>query len=246
LKERVVPRELLLGIARCAVVESATIDIGHPCHQVIGFQRAAFGDDHVWQPPTPWVGHLDMAPILFIGSNPSIGGHESYPTVDSSDEDLIEFFDNAFEGSQIQGGIRARMANGNWGRPVATWAGVRRRAEELLERRPQPGIDYALTEIVKCRSQRETGVSEARDTCADFYLERTIACSPAKVLVGLGAQVRLWLVNRWELSDGPVAMVEIGGRSRRVAFLPHPTARVPRSFAAVMPGHLPELRRALA
>ena len=32
-----------------------------------------------FQPPTPWVGRLSEAPILFIGSNPNISGTEHYP-----------------------------------------------------------------------------------------------------------------------------------------------------------------------
>jgi hypothetical protein len=39
---------------------------------------------------------------------------------------------------------------------------VRQRAIELLQRDVRPGVDYALTEIVHCKSKSENGVAEAK------------------------------------------------------------------------------------
>jgi hypothetical protein len=199
---------LLCEIARCPEVATAIADHTHPCAEVVRFQDRIPVE---FQPPTPWVGKLDEAPILFIGSNPNISGREHYPGVDASDAELVDFFDLAFEGerAQIQQGTRPLQADGRYAGSVQTWAGVRRRAEELLERRAIPGRDYAMTEIVHCRSHDETGVDRARNLCADRFLERTLAVSNARIVVGLGAHVRHWLRNRWKLEPTPVSSVAI-------------------------------------
>lgn len=102
-----------------------------------------------------------------------------------------------------------------------------------------------MTEGVRCRSQKEAGVPEARDHCADLYLERTIAQSSARVIVALGAHVRDWLHSRWELEQGPVSEVAIDDRPRLVAFLPHPTGYGSKKFSSVMPNELERLRAAV-
>jgi hypothetical protein len=190
---------------------------------------------------------LSEAPILFIGSNPNISGTEHYPAAGAEDQELIRFFDRAFEGedAQIRDGIRPRKADGSYGGWVRTWAGVRGRARELLGRDPTPGRDYAMTEIVHCRSWNEIGVDEARDRCADLYLDRILEVSPATVIVGLGAHVNRWLRQRWELDKGYVSQVTIQGTPRFVALLPHPTSFGPKTFRSLMPDELPALRAAL-
>lgn len=97
--------DLLCQIVRCPEIAKARLNSGHP-----------------FQPPTSWIGHLSRARILFVGSNPNIGGAEFYPDVDWSDEDLIDFFDDAFDGrlGQIKGGVRARHADGSYGNWVRT------------------------------------------------------------------------------------------------------------------------------
>lgn len=65
-------------------------------------------------------------------------------------------------------------------KPTKYWQKVRLHAELLLARPVvDAGADYALTELVHCRSGGERGVKEALSTCVDRYLERVLACSPA-------------------------------------------------------------------
>ncbi len=61
-------------------------------------------------------------------------------------------------------------------------------AQTLLQRQPVPGEDYALTEVVRCKSIGERGFTEARDHCSARYLLRTLQISPASVVVILGEQ----------------------------------------------------------
>lgn len=236
--------DLLCVIVRCPEVAKTRTNSNHPCATIVESQGRF---DIPFQPPNPWIGHLADAKILFVGSNPSIGGAEFYPEADWPDEDLIDFFDNAFDGrlEHIRDGVRARRSDGTYGNWVRTWAGIRRRAAELLDGPLTPGVDYAMTEIVRCRSQNEVGVSEARTHCADLYLDETISCSQARLIVGLGAHVRDWLRRRWELGTDPVARIKINGVDRLIAFLPHPTSRGLKTFSTVMPNELPRLRAAL-
>jgi hypothetical protein len=229
-------RSVLLRIARCGEAAPAALDSKHPCHEVVAAQSKIFGPDHKWQLPTPWVGHLDKAPILFLGSNPNIGGSEMYPDEDWAGRDLVDFFDCAFDGAtgQIDGGMRALRSDGTYGRWVRTWAAVRKRAEEILERRAEPGLDYAMAEIVHCRSQKEIGVDSARDHCANRYLDDVLTVSGAQLIVALGAHNRAWLRERFQTGTDRVSVVLIGGRRRIVAFLPHPTSYGPSTFAGVM------------
>lgn len=235
--------QLLCEMVRCPEVLKAGADDAHPCSPIVKFQDRIAGE---FQPPTPWVGRLSEAPILFIGSNPNISGTEHYPKVGAEDEEVISFFDRAFEGedAQIRDGIRPRKSDGSsW---VRTWAGVRGRARELLDREPRPGRDYAMTEIVHCRSWDEIGVDKARDHCADLYLDRILKVSPAKVIIGFGAHVNQWLSQRWDLNEGLLSRVTIQGIIRFVALLPHPTSYGPKTFRSVMPDELPVLKAALA
>ena len=43
------------------------------------------------------------------------------------------------------------------------------------------GLDYALTEVVRCKSRQERGVPEALGTCSSRYLARTLELSAARV-----------------------------------------------------------------
>jgi uracil-DNA glycosylase len=69
---------------------------------------------------------------------------------------------------------------------------VRSRARELIpERQPRPGRNYALTEVVRCKSRNERGVEEARLICSGRYLERTLDASRADVVVFLGMRAEV-------------------------------------------------------
>lgn len=95
-------------------------------------------------------------------------------------------------------------------------------------------IRRALTEIVHCGTQHETGISEAFETCASRYFNRTIAASPAHVVVCVGA----WATEAFRLNleidmtEGRLwGPTELLGRSRYVLAVPHPGAfGRPKSF----------------
>lgn len=73
---------------------------------------------------------------------------------------------------------------------VRFWAAVRSIARVILDTKSTTaGKDYALTEIVHCKSTNEIGVHEAMDTCANKYLDKIIKVSKrAKMIICLGGK----------------------------------------------------------
>ena len=166
---------LLLEIARCPEAAHCfthpTAD--HPCQKIIQVQGA--GSLAELQVPEPWSGELEHALILFLSSNPSISTAEVYPRWKWPDEEIADFFGGRFGGGRrqwIKDGTKSLRPDGSYGKATAFWAAVRQRAMELWQGDVRPGVDYALTEIVHCKSKSEIGVAEARKRCVPRYLRR--------------------------------------------------------------------------
>lgn len=242
---------LLDGITRCPEVGTALGDPAHPCSAVVGVQTQAATADR--QVPEPWNGHIAFAPILFVSSNPSISFSEEYPTGSWDEARRRDFFDGRFDEERdrpwIEGGARTRQKAGDLSGPVRFLSFVRRRASELLGSEARPGIDYCLTEVVHCKSRREIGVRSAVGRCADLWLDRVLRVSGARVIVVLGDIAAAAVGEHADLNLArerrTVGPVELGGRARDLVFMPHPNARMRRTFAILDPGDLSRLRDAI-
>lgn len=259
------PTAVALSVARCPEVDAARAQTTHPCRRIVTLQPT---DPHRFQVPEAWAGNIRDGRIVFISSNPSIsepGDHQSgavaelYPTADWADEDIADFVRHRFDspkGWATEEG-RFRRQDGTLSpKPVAFWNNVRRRAGELLERDATPAADYAMTEVVHCKSKAETGVAKAALTCADRHLDSILALSPAGLVVVLGQRSRALLAGLWPLHPAfgqqkgdawrerdNIALVDVGGRQRLVVYLWHPTgATAPKTFAGAYPLHLERLR----
>ncbi len=81
---------------------------------------------------------------------------------------------------------------------------IRARAVELLGPGAEPFRDYAMTEVVHCKSKNEVGVKKAAATCADRYLDRVVALSPAEVVVIVGSHAHDRLATDLDLPKRPV------------------------------------------
>ena len=228
-------RELARDIHRCHMLSLALADPLHPCRKVVGWQGLDLDSERYV--PESWAGHLAMAPILFISSNPSAGPQNAAFEAwrqrgsGSADDELFEAADGAFDPGPWPGlidGIYNRDQDGQRiGRWVSYWAWARKRASELLDRQPAPGRDYALTELVHCGSRDEHGVDNVLATCTRLCLSRVLSLAAAKVFVltgkkaqstgeampGIHLDHRLW---------GPG---ELLGRERCVIALPHSNER---------------------
>ena len=192
-------------------------------------------------------------PGLFFGfsaqEHPSIRKLGQGPRWYWRGDEIVDRYEAAFD-LYIADGIRGRLPDETTTSAVRFWSEVRGRARELiLHRDVEPGVDYALTEVVRCKSLGEHGVAEALQTCSQRYLKQTLEASGARVVVVLGRHAAKAMLDVMEISSDPRVQerVQIGRKERAVAFLPHPNAREPRTFAkTVTRKQLAQLRALLA
>jgi len=204
-----------------------------PCRDIVNFQKNPHLPFHF---PEPWSGDLTRASLLFIGSNPSIDYNEAYPNErwDGGDKKIVAFFEQRFAAQQphINSEWRTLQVFGvnQYGNVVPYLRAVHELAKEILRSPPKPGVDYALTEIVHCKSWGQTGVPEAIALCAERYLDKVLAASGARVLIVLGAHARDAICERYTLpnpKDSRIPnsqLLTIKKRKFEAIFLPHPSA----------------------
>lgn len=162
-------KTLLIQIARCPNVQTC-FDSGEPhaCRSVVAAQDLPRSQHQL---PEPWNGRIESAPILFLSSNPSFNSAERFPTERWSDDKIETFFTTRFDRTYPN---------------VHYWTVVRAIARDILGREPLPGRDYAITEVVRCKSLKEEGAWAAFETCSSLYLDRTLEVAEAKVVIALG------------------------------------------------------------
>ena len=247
-----------LQVSRCPEVLAARSNANHPCRTIVGLQPA---DPQVFQLPEGWAGNIQDGRIVFLSSNPSIseaGDHQSgssaevFPTWSWSDDDIVDFTTHRFDsrnGWATPQGKFLRKDGTLSPKAVAFWNNVRLRAAEVVGPDASPTRDYVMTEVVHCKSKAEKGVVKAALTCANKHLDAILALSPAPLVVVLGRRARDLAHSLWSLPTGfgyqkkgdwvegdNVALVEMGGRPRVVAFLWHPTGSTPpKTFATAYP-----------
>lgn len=233
-------------------------DPNHPCHDVVNCQRSA-GLSGI-QRPEPWVGGLTTARVLFIASNPSISDEpgdirENYPTASWSDEDAGDFFVQRFDpdrdpvlvtfGHSTEPNFLALSIDGEYRSgtlkpksPQPTWNAMHRRAVELLGADAHPHRDWALTEVVHCKSKREKGVQWAAPHCSATWLSQIVAMSPAPIIFamgsggnhyfaktlpgcppGLGSGVGYANMTQSERRERDIFVAEVGGSRRVIVYL---------------------------
>jgi hypothetical protein len=136
-----------------------------------------------------------------------------------AEKNLFDLWVTPDDRSRVEPGERRR-------KPTKYWQKVRLHAELLLDKKPvTAGVDYALTEVVHCRSGGERGVGKALETCVDLYLTPVLRLSPARLVVVFGDHAKNVLRSRYELDPARVtAPKELEGVVRRLAFLRHPCA----------------------
>ena len=230
-------KDLLNEIAFCKNVEKVLSNDSHcSCKKIIKSQKKEYSS---FQLPEPWNGDIKNCKILFISSNPSIDEREKYPTNKWDKSEIEDFFINRFSCKKkwVKNELRPLMINKDnieyypspkkW---VRFWGSVRSTAKDILNsNKVIAGVDYAITEIVHCKSTSEIGVKEALETCADKYLDRILMLTNARVFVCLGDKVSSYIKERYSLTeDGLVA--EFPKTNQLLIFLPHPNSRKTRKI----------------
>lgn len=260
----------LVEVARCPILRGILEgETGHPCGTVVGVQwdaavsvderRARWHTEH--QLPEPWSGDLSRARVLFVSSNPSIGGKParsgapavpavaasppaselaSQPSLrygvgahprDSWTDEEIIDFYARRFVSRIAPGGRFVLPDGRPGGYQRFWGWAENRLKEIIPDGVM-GVDGCLTELVRCKSRNEVGVRAARPVCTTSFLARTIALSGARLIVAVGAHAsRHFGLEPGELR--PPALIE--GRERQIISLRHPASSLnPKRFATAL------------
>lgn len=259
-----------LGLARaicsCPEVQKAIGDTKHPCFKVVQQQTLLIASEVERQRPEPWIGTMSKASLLFVSSNPSISEdpedlREDFPTNSMSPDDSADYFLNRFNpalenvhatfGHAVEPDFLTRSKDGEYRsgtkspkRPQNTWAKTHERAIELLGTSAHPHLDYALTEIVHCKSKNGIGVvAKASSFCINKWMTDIFALSPAKVVILFGGKVRDQFakpflgasadfgldnnydaLNQSQRSKRDIIWSDMGGKPRVIVFNWHPTA----------------------
>jgi hypothetical protein len=201
---------LLLKVARCPIVSDCLAGSRHACSTVVAAQGLPPSRHQL---PEPWNGRIESAPILFVGSNPGFNPREKpFPTSKWDNADIERFFVTRFERTD---------------QSAHYWSVVRGIASDLLGHAASPGIDYALTEIVRCKSSREAGLTEAAMAeCVSNYFIPTLEIAAAGLIVPLGkkARERVAAEAGTKSTIGLHGPVKLAGRDRWLLMLGHPSA----------------------
>ncbi len=163
--------EVALRIARCERIDRARDEEGHPCGRIAQLQPDRRSSPEQFQVPEGWAGSIGSTRIVFVSSNPSIGDDgamhgaasaEEYPRHSWDDSRIVDFITRRF--APEYGWTRAdrfRCQGGTYAtQDIAFWSRVRKRACELVDLATLER-DYAMTEVVHCKSHKEIGVKAA-------------------------------------------------------------------------------------
>lgn len=230
-------KHLALQVARCPNVANARVDHSHACHKIANLQR--YDGLRIYQVPEPWRGDIENAPLLFVSSNPSIDPLDDAPWNTDDDADIVNYYTEAKIAANFP---RASYWFGKpMGRSVNFWSGIHAHAIELFAPRyPRPGREYAITEVVHCKSRGEYGVHAALQTCVTLYLSRVLALSRAAVIVCLG-DVAGPVLREYFAKRGESATQD---RSQ-VLYLPHTNSRKRRKLVDCVSQRELQLARSL-
>jgi hypothetical protein len=227
-------KEIMWDIIKCKNIANcySGCDNNCKCRKIIDSQSQKIIND--FQVPEPWNGDIENAKILFISSNPSIDPNELYPLWDNpkwTKQEIEDFFINRFNDKWTKNYLHPKLKDGNYRKNyVHFWAGIRTYAADILNTNGKniiPGKDYAITELVHCKSKGEEGVEEALNECANKYFEKIIEISKAQYYVAIGSKVKNWFNNRYKVNLilNEFKTVSINGRDYNFTYKRHPNAR---------------------
>lgn len=205
--------KLLLDIARCPNVKLCLKhpNTSHPCSKIVSSQNTTLNDFHL---PEPWNGDIQNAPILFISSNPSINAEEIYPLWSWSDVQVIDNFSNRFDENWVKvenNRYYPKLVDGTYAKANTYWGKVRNHAKKILQRKVIAGKDFAITEVVHCKSVGEIGVKDAVFECS-MYISSILDIARAKIMVVVGKKAEVMVKNYLGLPENKNRFINAVGR----------------------------------
>jgi hypothetical protein len=224
------------NIFRCSALQSAQHSANHPCRSVAIVQYRnpltqipAAGESPAIHPcademrvPEPWRGDIEHAALLFLIGNLPRNLSDNLPHAAQSDAQIASFYCGEHFEQHFPCASPATASPRS--KPAPFWLGIRKRAEELYDRKnPVAGKDYALTALVHCSAHAQSGVAAAAEHCTQRHLAHVLSVAHPKVIVCLGKLAWYALENfQWGESAAPLILA-----------LPHPGSRQPRTTAVL-------------
>ena len=173
--------KLALSIATCNEIKTACQDEKHPCNKIVLAQK--YLGSEFRQTPEPWAGNLAEAPLLFVGSNPSISEDaergEDFPKIgfwgsetthfDWPQERIVEFhtrrFDQGREKPYVRPNAQYLCNDGEYrGRDGAKpgqrhfqkyWKTAFTEANYIFGEEIDISNSICLSEVVHCKTKKE-------------------------------------------------------------------------------------------
>lgn len=237
--------KLFKEILFCPINKLKLNDSGE-CQRIIEVQK---GNKHKFQFAEPWNGDIENAKILFVSSNPAIDFDEYFPAYDMDNETFTEnwneeevknffynrftYFSNKRNDAKLNFNKVVKNENGT-PKTVKYWTHLNARTKELLCRETKLNSDFAITEIVHCKSKSEKDIDDkCLETCSKNYLKEIINLSNAKLIVAVGKKAKEIIHNLYLKNEnitnfeknklyGPF---EINNKPRYFLYICHPNAR---------------------
>jgi hypothetical protein len=186
--------------------------------------------------PEPWRGNISVAPLLFISSNPAIDQTDDSPWNVDPDDKIVEYFNTGF-GAGFPRILHPNRPEGRLRETrVKFWSHIHTLAADFFERSKRdvrPGQDFAITEVVQCKSASEYGVGAARDTCFKLHMPGILQKCAAVVVCTIGRHAEEAFRNLTVATSGGIASL-VGlahPNARRRANGEHDISPLPRSVA---------------
>ncbi len=246
-------KQLIDKIVNCKNIAEyyVSTNVKNSCVRIVSCQGVEEKD---FQVPEPWNGNLESAPILFVSSNPSISKIEVYPTKSWVEDDIYDFFINRFEGKWVNNnkgllkdGTYSKNTTDYWDKITVIASILLNKNKELIdsiflskdkneykilvnillksEYKALIGRDFALTEIVHCKSTGETGLlKKCINQCFNAYLGEILKLSSAKLIIFLGVKVKQYIKSKYmsnfETIENKIYEINIDGNLKKILFLP--------------------------
>ena len=207
----------------------------------ISQQCASIAD---FQIPEPWNGDIENAPILFVGLNPGFLDVELYPKLGNPywlqanggfDEAKVEdFFEHRFNSRHqyVKYPNRTMIASGGYKllRGRTFWGYVKSIADKVLNRASTPGTDFAITEIVHCKSRNIRCIhSKCYDKCFDQHFNNILSIAQnLQYIVVLGRPTRDRISKYFGISSASKNQwykVNLNNKTINIIFVDHNAAR---------------------
>jgi len=208
----------------------------HDCNTIVDFQRSlGISNPSDFQLPEPWSGAIQDTPILFFSLNPSIYADDFTPDATWPLPMVGDFFENRFKDRGKYSWVnnhKVLKKDGTYGAKVRYFSAMQKQADRLFGRTTIPGVDYTLSEIVHCKSQRSVGAIKAMPPCVDLFLMGRVSVAlNVKVIVLVGRLA----VKAFKGRVKKIRLFNSQGRSIIVVSIPHPNSYIgPKSIEAIL------------